>query len=83
MPVKFSLDLENIDSSAHLSDVAALIREVREFDRAVDLAYEFHKRHAQKTLILVTSDHETGGLALTEAARNIRLFIRVGKVIST
>ena len=83
MPVKFSLALENIDSSAHLSDVAALIREVREFDRAVGLAYEFHKRHAQETLILVTSDHETGGLAFTEATRNIRFFVRVGKVIST
>ncbi len=83
MPVKFSLALENIDISAHLSDVAALIREVREFDRAVGLAYEFHKRHEQETLILVTSDHETGGLAFTESTRNIRFFVRVGKVIST
>ncbi len=77
------IENENIDSSAHLSDVAALIREVSEFDRAVGLAYEFYKRHPQETLILVTSDHETGGLAITETARNIRFFGRVGKVIPT
>jgi len=53
---------ENIDSAGHLTDVAALIHDYREFDRAVGLAYEFYKKHPVETLILVTSDHETGGL---------------------
>ena len=75
------IENENIDTSAHLSDVAALIHEVREFDRAVGLAYEFYKKHPQETLILVASDHETGGLALTGAARQIKFIGPVGRVL--
>jgi alkaline phosphatase len=75
------IENENIDSSAHMSDVAGLIHEVREFDRAVGMAYEFYKKHPHETLILVTSDHETGGLALTGAERKIRFIGRVGNVL--
>jgi alkaline phosphatase len=62
---------ENVDSAGHLTDVAALIQEYREFDRAVALAYEFYKRYPRETLILVTSDHETGGLGFTLALKDL------------
>jgi alkaline phosphatase len=62
---------ENVDSAAHLTDVAALIQEYREFDRAVGLAYEFYKKYPRETLILVTSDHETGGLGFTLALKDL------------
>ena len=55
------------DSAAHQSDVAALIHDLREFDRSVGLAYEFYKKYPRETLILVTADHETGGLAFMGA----------------
>ena len=55
------IENENIDTASHLSDVAAVIHDYREFDRAVALAYEFYKKYPRETLILVTSDHETGG----------------------
>lgn len=60
---------ENVDSAAHLSDVASVIHELRELDRAVGLAHEFYLRHSRETLILVISDHETGGLNLTAGVR--------------
>lgn len=61
---------ENIDTAGHLSDVASLLRDYREFDRAIGLAYEFYKQHPRDTLIIVTSDHETGGLGFTMALRD-------------
>jgi alkaline phosphatase len=65
------IENENIDTASHLSDVASVIHDYREFDRAVGLAYEFYKRYPQETLILVTSDHETGGLGFTMALKDL------------
>ena len=33
-------------------------------DEAIKVAYEFYKKHPKETLIVVTADHETGGIAL-------------------
>jgi alkaline phosphatase len=33
-------------------------------DQAIKVAYEFYKQHPDETLIVVTADHETGGIAL-------------------
>ena len=65
------IENENIDTAAHLSDVASLIRDYREFDRAVALAYDFYRKHPRETLIIVTSDHETGGLGFTLALKDL------------
>jgi alkaline phosphatase len=65
------IENENIDTASHLSDVAAVIHDYREFDRAVALAYEFYQKYPRETLILVTSDHETGGLGFTMALKDL------------
>ncbi len=65
------VETEHVDSAAHRSDVASVIHELREFDRAVGLAYDFYLKHPRETLILVTSDHESGGLAFTRAASRV------------
>ena len=65
------IENENIDTASHLSDVASVIHDYREFDRAVALAYEFYQKYPRETLILVTSDHETGGLGFTEALKDL------------
>jgi alkaline phosphatase len=65
------VESENIDTASHLSDVASVVREYREFDRAVGLAYEFYKKYPRQTLILVTSDHDTGGLGFTLALKDL------------
>lgn len=65
------IESESIDTAGHLSDLASLIREYREFDRAVGLAYEFYRKYPRETLILVTSDHETGGLGFTQALKDL------------
>ena len=53
-----------IDWASHSNDAATLIQEVIDFDNAVKVAYEFYKKHPDETLIIVTADHETGGLTV-------------------
>ena len=53
-----------IDWACHSNDAATVIGEVLEFDEAIRQAYQFYLKHPDETLIVVTADHETGGMAL-------------------
>ena len=53
-----------IDWACHANDARAAIEETIAFDKAVDVAVQFAKQYPERTLILVTGDHECGGLAL-------------------
>lgn len=53
-----------IDWSCHGKDGATTFHEVVDMDNAVKVAYEFYKKHPKETLIVVTADHETGGIVL-------------------
>ncbi|MDD4025553.1 MAG: alkaline phosphatase [Kiritimatiellae bacterium] len=55
-----------IDGASHSNDGAALVHEMLEFDRAIAKAMEFYKSRPEEVLIVVTSDHECGGLSLDE-----------------
>jgi len=54
-----------IDWVAHKLDVAGTLHEVLGFDEAVAEAFEFAKANGD-TLLVVTADHETGGLQVGE-----------------
>jgi len=56
----------NIDTAGHANDPGAVIHDVIAFDNAVRLALEFAQRHPKETLIVVTADHETGGMSIDE-----------------
>lgn len=53
-----------IDWACHGNDPATAFEEVVDMDNAVKVAYEFYKKHPKETLIVITADHETGGLGL-------------------
>lgn len=53
-----------IDYAGHANDMATMIRELIDMDDAVKVAYEFYQQHPDETLIVITADHETGGLVL-------------------
>lgn len=59
-----------IDSGGHGNCLATTVREVLSLDAAVEEALEFYARHPEETLIVVTGDHETGGLSLGSARAN-------------
>ena len=53
-----------IDWACHNNDAGTVVREVLDLDEAVKVAYEFYKKHPKETLIVITADHETGGLGM-------------------
>ena len=62
-PEGFFLMVEGgrIDHASHANDAQRMVREVAEFSRAVEEAVEWAAGRSD-TLIVVTADHETGGL---------------------
>lgn len=53
-----------IDYACHGQDGATAIGETLDMDAALEEAYRFYLDHPDETLIIVTADHETGGLAM-------------------
>lgn len=56
-----------IDWNGHSNDASGVIQEVNILDEAVNKALEFYKKHPNETIIIVTGDHETGGLVLANS----------------
>lgn len=54
----------NIDHSLHGNDGGTTIMEILNFDESLKIAYDFYLQHPDETLIVVTADHDTGGMAL-------------------
>jgi alkaline phosphatase len=65
-PKGFFLMVEGgkIDWACHANDAAASIHDTLAFDAAVAEALAFAKAHPDETLVVVTGDHECGGLTL-------------------
>ncbi|MBQ3513059.1 MAG: alkaline phosphatase [Lachnospiraceae bacterium] len=53
-----------IDWACHANDAASTIQDTIALSDAVQVAIDFAKEHPDETLILVTGDHETGGLTI-------------------
>lgn len=53
-----------IDWSCHANDAATSIYETMAFADSVQVALDFAKDHPEETLIVVTGDHETGGMTI-------------------
>lgn len=69
-----------IDWACHANDAATSIKDVVAFDDAVKQALDFYEKHKEETLILVTADHETGGLTLGFAGTGYNTYFnKVGK----
>lgn len=62
-----------IDYAGHAKDGATMVNEVLDMDAALRYAYEFYEAHPDETLIVVTADHETGGLALGNSDYTLNL----------
>ncbi len=72
-PQGFFLMIEagRIDHAGHINDVAGVLGELREFDDALEVLIK-HQLHNPDTLVVVTADHETGGLAITQGGAPLR-----------
>ena len=57
------IEASRIDHAGHSNDPAAQVREVLAYDRAMTAVLEFIESTDTPTIMVATSDHETGGLA--------------------
>lgn len=53
-----------VDYAGHANDAATNLRDVLALDDAVKVALKFQERHPDETLVVVTGDHETGGMSM-------------------
>ena len=63
-----------IDWTCHANDAATSIKDTIAFENAVGEAIEFYHKHPKETLIIVTADHETGGMTIGFAATGYSTF---------
>jgi alkaline phosphatase len=65
-PKGFFLMVEGgkIDWACHANDASSAIKDTLAFDEAIQEAVSFSEKHPNETLIVVTGDHECGGLTL-------------------
>lgn len=64
-----------IDWACHANDAGSTISDTVALDNAVAEAVEFYNEHPDETLILVTGDHETGGLTIGFAGTDYDTFL--------
>lgn len=64
-----------IDWACHANDAVSTISDTLALDDAVAKAVEFYEKHPDETLILVTGDHETGGLTIGYAGTDYDTFL--------
>jgi alkaline phosphatase len=64
-----------VDWACHANDAVATVRDVLTLDEAVKVAYDFYLKHPDETLIVVTGDHETGGMTVGFAGTKYDSFL--------
>jgi alkaline phosphatase len=64
-----------IDWACHANDAGSSINDTIALSNAVDEAIKFYNEHPTETLILVTGDHETGGLTIGYAGTNYDTYL--------
>ncbi|GAB7022538.1 alkaline phosphatase [Salidesulfovibrio brasiliensis] len=66
-----------IDWACHANDAAASVRNTVAFDDSVKVGLDFLAKHPDETLIVVTGDHECGGLTLGFAGTKYKSYFDV------
>lgn len=81
---RFFLMIEGgkIDYAGHSNDGATNVQEVLDFDKAIRVVFDFYQKHPDETLIVVTADHETGGMALGNSDYTLNLQILQNQRVS-
>ena len=64
-----------IDWACHANDAKSTISDTASLANGVSKALEFYKQHPDETLIIVTGDHETGGLTIGYAGTDYDTYL--------
>ncbi len=71
-----------IDHAAHNDDAATDFREINDFAESVALVLDFCSKHPDEAVVLVTSDHDTGGLIMGAGKYEIHPELLAGQTCS-
>lgn len=72
-----------IDRGGHKKDIEMVTTETLDFDESIRIAFDFADKNPG-TLVVVTADHETGGLSLTKSSsRDIKYQFSTGSHTAT
>ena len=66
-----------IDWACHLNDAKTIVDEIIDFDKAIQEALKFYEKHPDETLIIVTADHETGGMSLGNSVKKYKINLKL------
>lgn len=66
-----------IDWVGHANDAKTNISEVLAFEDSIQVAIDFAKKHPEETLIIVTGDHETGGMTIGQATTGYDIALEI------
>lgn len=70
-----------IDWAGHANDSAASIQDTIAFSDSIQVAVDFYNKHPKETLIIVTGDHECGGMSIGFAGTGYSTFFdKIDKV---
>lgn len=80
-PERFYMMVEggNIDHALHGNDIGTAIIEIFNFDEALKVAYDFYLAHPDETLIIVTADHDTGGMSHVHGGMDALRYVKTSK----
>jgi alkaline phosphatase len=70
------IEAGRIDHAAHRNDAAATIRDTIAFDDAVGVALDFQRKNPD-TLLIVTADHETGGMGIIGHSKDSKEYVAI------
>ena len=69
----------NIDHALHGNDAGTAIVEIFNFDESLKVAYDFYLAHPDETLIIVTADHDTGGMSHVRNGLGVYRWVKTSK----
>src|SRR5690606_24123895 len=70
------------DWSSHANDATMTIWDVLDFNEAVKRAFAFYEKFPEETLLLVTADHETGGIAIGNGSSRLNTKLLANQRVS-
>ncbi len=70
-----TVEAGKIDWACHANDATSSIADTIAFSDAIQEAIDFYNEHPEDTLIVVTGDHETGGLTIGSAGTKYDTFL--------
>jgi len=80
-PFFFMIEGGLIDWASHDNLAKELYGEVKEFSEAIEVALAFYKEHPKETLIIVTADHETGGMFILSDGLHFKSEDHTGNIV--